>query len=74
MVPMKLKHQYHLSQWGECVYSALSWKKRRLLRESMVVQIVEQPLILKMVEREFFFTKPKHEYQLSQWGEYVYDA
>ena len=23
---MKPKHQYHLSLWGECVYSAQSWK------------------------------------------------
>ena len=28
----------------------------------------------KMVERKAFFSKPKHHYHLSQWGEYVYGA
>ena len=27
-----------------------------------------------MVEREVFLMKPKHQYHLSQWGEYVYGA
>ena len=40
----------------------------------MFVEIDEQALILKMVIREVFLTKPKHEYHLSQWGECVYDA
>ena len=33
--PMKPKHQYRLSQWGECIYGAQSWKEVRLLCESM---------------------------------------
>ena len=49
---MKPKHQNHLSQWRDCVYDAQSWKERRLLSESIIVQIDEQTLILKMVERE----------------------
>ena len=28
---MKPKHQCHLSQWGEWLYGAQSWKERRLL-------------------------------------------
>ena len=36
---MKPKHQYNLSQWGECVYGALSWKEKRLLCEFVFVQI-----------------------------------
>ena len=28
---IKPKHHYYLSQWGECVYCAQSWKERRLL-------------------------------------------
>ena len=59
---LKPKLQYHLSQRGECVYGSESPKKGRLLRESVVVQIDEQTLILKMVEREVFLIKPKHEF------------
>ena len=51
---MKPKHQYHLSQWGEWVYGAQSWKQSRLLWESMFVPIDRWTLILKMVEREAF--------------------
>ena len=39
--------QYHLCQWGECVYGALSWKEIRLLRESMIIPIDEWTFILK---------------------------
>ena len=28
VLPMKPKHQYHLSQRGECIYDTQSWKKR----------------------------------------------
>ena len=114
---MKPNHQYHLSQWGECVYSAPSWKEKRLLYEStfipigqnLIVKTVEREvlpmklniniiypneenvfmelnhetkedyyvnpcfiliewrtLILKMVEREVFLMKPKHQCHLSQ--------
>ena len=55
---MKPKHQYHLSQWEECVYGAQSWNERGLLCESLFVQIDRRTLILKMVERKFFLMKP----------------
>ena len=41
----KPKHQYHLSQRGQYIYGAQSWKKR-LLRESMFNPIDKQTLIL----------------------------
>ena len=56
---MKPKHEYHLSQWGECVYDAQSWKERGLLGEPMFVEIDQRTLFLKMVEREVFLGKPK---------------
>ena len=56
----KPKLQYHLCQYGEYVYGAQSWKERRLLHESMYIQICEWTLILKMVEREVFLVGPKH--------------
>ena len=70
----KPKHQYHLSQLGECVYSAQYWKKRRFLCESIFVQVDTRTLILKMVSREVFRMKPKHQYHLSQQEECVYDT
>ena len=39
---MKAKHQYHLSQSGECAHGALSWKQRRLLYESVFIEITEE--------------------------------
>ena len=54
------KHQNHLSQLEECVYSAQSWKERRLLCESMVISMERQTSILKIVEREIVLMKPKH--------------
>ena len=56
---MKPKHQYHLSQWGECVYGAQSWNKSRLLCKSMFIPIKIQTSILKMRERDVFLMKPK---------------
>ena len=44
--PMKPKHQYHLSQSGECVYGAQLWKEW-ILCESMFVLIDKQTLIAK---------------------------
>ena len=44
---MKPKHQCLLSQLGEWVYGAQSWKERRLLCEFMLVTIGRQILILK---------------------------
>ena len=43
----KPKLQYHLSQWGEWVYVAHSWKERRLLRESKIIPLDKWTLILK---------------------------
>ena len=57
----KPKHQYHQSQWGECVYDAQSWKERRLLCESIFILIERQTLILKMVEIEVFLLYPKQQ-------------
>ena len=51
---MKPMLQYHLSQLGECVYGTQTWKEKRLLCESMFVQIDERTLNLEMVEREVF--------------------
>ena len=42
----KLKHQYHLSQWRECVYGAQPWKGKRLLLESTFIPIDRQTLVL----------------------------
>ena len=63
---MKPKHQYHLSQRGECVYGTQSWEERRLLCESMFIAIERQTLIQKLVEWEVFLMEPKHQYHLSQ--------
>ena len=57
---MKPKHQYHLSQQGESVNGAQSWKERRLLCESVFIPIDKWTLTLKMMEREAFLMKPKH--------------
>ena len=69
---------------GECVYSAQSWKERRLLCESMFIEIDGRISILNMVEREVFlwaesinviyrneknvFIVPNHE---KKWDYYV---
>ena len=55
---MKTKHQYHLSQWGECVHGTQSWKEKRLLCESLSIKMYRRTLILKMVKREVFLMKP----------------
>ena len=47
---------------GECVYDAQSWKERRLLCESMFIPIEIRTSILKLVIREVFIMKPKHQY------------
>ena len=69
---MKPKHQFHLSQWGESIYYAQSPKERILLCESTFIPNERWTSILKMVEREVFLMKSKHQYHLSQWGESVY--
>ena len=58
---LKPKLWYHLSRWGECVYGAYSLQEKRLLCESAFAQIDERTLILKLVEREVFLMKPKHQ-------------
>ena len=40
----------------------------------MFVQIDRRTLFLKMVEREVFSLKPKHQCRLPQWEECVYGA
>ena len=59
---MKPRHQYHLSQRGEWTCGGESLKESRLLCESKFIQIERKTLVLKMVEREVFVTKPKHQY------------
>ena len=44
---MNPKHQCHLSQWVEWVFSAQSWKERRLLCEFIFVPIEKWTLTLK---------------------------
>ena len=56
---MKPMHQYHLSQWGEWVYDSQSWKERRLLHESMFIQIDKWTLILKNGEKRSFSDETK---------------
>ena len=51
---IKPKRQCHLSQPGEWLYGAQSWKEKRLFYEFMFVPINKWTLILKMVERESF--------------------
>ena len=58
----KPMHQYHLSQWGECVYGAQSWNESRVLSESMFFPIEKWTSNLKMADWEVFLMKQKHEY------------
>ena len=62
---MKPKHQNPWSQQGECVYSAQSWKEKRLLCESMFIPIESWTPILKIVKQQVFIMKPMHQYHLS---------
>ena len=71
---MKPKRQNHLSQQGECVYSAQSRKQRILLCESMLTLIERRTSILNMVEKQVFVMKPKRRNHFSQWGECDYGA
>ena len=72
--PMKPKLQYHLSQWGECVYGALSWKERRLLCEFVFIPIERRTSNLKMVESDIFPMKLMYQNHLSQREECDYGA
>ena len=71
---IKPKHQYHLSQQEECIYGAQSWKERLLLYESMFIPIERWTSILKMIIRDVFLRKPKHQYHLSHQGKCVCGA
>ena len=62
---MKPKHQCHLSQLGERVYGAQSWKEKRLECESVSVPIDKWILKLKMMEKEAFLMRLKHQCHLS---------
>ena len=59
---LKPKPQYHLSQWGECVYDAQSWNEMRLLCESVFILIERRTSILILVIRVAFLMKSKHQY------------
>ena len=58
----KPKDQYHLSQRGECVYDAQLWNETGLLCKSMFIPIQRCTSILKLVIREVFLMKSKHQY------------
>ena len=62
----KPKHQYDVSKWGKCVYSAQSLKEWRLLWESLFVSFDRWTLILKKMKLgKAFNAKPKLQYHLS---------
>ena len=70
----KQKHQNHLLQQVERVYGAQSWIERTSLHESTLIPIERWTSILKMVEREVFLLKSKHQKYFPQWGECDYGA
>ena len=57
----KPKHSNRLSQQIELVYNAQSCIERRLLCESAFIPIKRRTSILKILEREVFPMKPKHQ-------------
>ena len=71
---MKPKVQYHFFLGGEWICGAQSLEERTLLCEFVFILIKRRTLILKIVEREVFLKKPKHQYHLSEWRECVYGA
>ena len=67
----KAKYQNHVSQYGECDYSAQSHEEWRLLWESKFDVFYGWTLtIRKMVEWKAFLENPKHQYHLFQYGEH----
>ena len=56
------KASIHLSQWGEWICGAQPLKEKRLLCESVFILIERRTLIQKMVEREVFLMKPRHQF------------
>ena len=55
----KLKHQCHLSQWGEWIYGVQSWKEKRLLCESVFVLTDKLTLTLKNDGKRSIFYETK---------------
>ena len=55
----------------EWICEPQSLKEKRLLHESVFILIEKWTLILKMVEREVFLMKPRHQYHLSQRGKRI---
>ena len=54
-------------------YSGQSRKESRLLWESKFLSFDKWYFIIKkMAERKIFLAKPKSQYYVSQWGEYLY--
>ena len=60
------KASIFLSEQGECVYDASSWKERRLLLESMFIPIDRWNLILKTGMKQSFSYETKASIHLSQ--------
>ena len=56
------KASIHLSQQGEWICGAQSLKESRLLYKFMFITLDKRTLILKMVEKEVFLMKTKHEF------------
>ena len=71
----EMKASIHLAKQVEWIYGVQSLKEWRLWCESMFILAEGWTLLIqKLVEREVFLMKPKHEYHLSQWEECVYGA
>ena len=65
----KPKHNKHVSQWKEHVYTAQSQEEWSLSWKSKFVLFDEQTLTLrKMVEIKAFLANPTHQYNVSQCG------
>ena len=62
---MKPMHQCHLSQWGECIYGAQSWKKGNYYMHPCLSQLKNNIDPKEMVERKSFLLNPKHQYHPS---------
>ena len=65
------KHQYHVSQFGEHDCSAHNKKQLGLSQVSKFVSFHGWTLIIgKIMERKASLANPKHQYCVSQYGEY----
>ena len=67
------KHQYHLSQWGECIFGAPSWKKK-IIMWNWVIPINKWTLTLKNGGKWSFSYEAKASIHLSQWEEWICSA